>query len=61
MGGNIANKYIKLIIKFSRFSVFDFFIFQPGGMVILYFSGKLILKEWFATTHTQFALTVKPR
>uniref|UniRef100_UPI0036DECCB6 DUF6708 domain-containing protein n=1 Tax=Photorhabdus sp. RM322S TaxID=3342825 RepID=UPI0036DECCB6 len=32
-------------------SLLGFFIFQPGGMVILYFSGKLILKEWFATTH----------
>ncbi|KAA1174573.1 DUF6708 domain-containing protein [Photorhabdus heterorhabditis] len=32
-------------------SLLGFFIFQLGAIVILYFSGKLILKEWFATTH----------
>ncbi|OCQ51395.1 hypothetical protein Ppb6_03418 [Photorhabdus australis subsp. thailandensis] len=28
-----------------------FFIFQLVAMFFLYFSGKFILKEWFATTH----------
>ncbi|OCQ51512.1 hypothetical protein Ppb6_03311 [Photorhabdus australis subsp. thailandensis] len=28
-----------------------FFIYQPFGVFFLYFSGKFILKEWFAKTH----------
>ncbi|OWO78848.1 hypothetical protein B5C26_22970 [Photorhabdus luminescens] len=48
--------YFTVIMIFQGFNgnydvLTGFFIFQLAAIFILYFSGKFILKEWFAKTH----------